>query len=269
MSPVDFLTPIIERKRREVARRKRHRGAAPIHRASAADGGVDRGELARRALRRAPGQRPVVIAEFKRSSPSAGVIRPKEPRDVERISQAYVAAGAAAVSVLCDGPGFCGTPLDVRRAARAINVPLLFKEFVVDEIQIDLARSMGAHMVLLLVRVLSDERLRELVDATLARGLAPVVEAADSEEVERAVATRATIIGINARDLRTFRVSLAAAQDAIDRIPLDRIAVHMSGVHSREDFARIAATRADALLIGEGLMRASAPGQRLRELLGA
>lgn len=220
------------------------------------------------ALRRQPGQLPAAIAEFKRSSPSAGVIRARQRGDVERIARQYVAAGARAVSVLCDGPGFRGSPLDVRRAALATPAPVLFKEFVLDEIQIELARSMGAHMVLLVVRALPAARLHALVEATCAAGMAPVVEAADAAEVRVALATRARIVGVNARDLRTFEVDVDAAGVALSAIPADRVAVHMSGVRTRDDYVQLSRGRADAVLIGEGLMRAADPGQRLRELLG-
>jgi len=269
---VDYLTPILARKRSEVARRKRHARRGEQDHASvavrpAADG--DRGALAVAVLRRAGSALPRVIAEIKRRSPSAGEIRPRERGDVARIARAYVAGGAAAVSVLCDGPGFGGSPLDLRRAAAAIGAPLLFKEFVLDEVQLEVARATGAHMVLLLVRALPGRRLGELVEATLALGLAPVVEAADRAELDAALATRATLVGVNARDLRTFKVDKAAAQAALAIIPTDRVAIHMSGVHTPDDLAEIARGRADAALVGESLMRAADPAAKLRALLGA
>jgi indole-3-glycerol phosphate synthase len=209
-----------------------------------------------------------VIAEIKRRSPSAGEIRAHERGDVARIARAYTEGGAAAVSVLCDGPGFGGCVLDLRRATRAVAAPVLFKEFVLDELQLDLARAAGAHMVLLLVRALSTERLNALVRATIERGMAPVVEAADADELLVAIDTGADILGVNARDLRTFRVDKAAAQRALASIPAERIAIHMSGVHTPSDLGEVAAGRADAVLVGESLMRAADPTRKLRELLG-
>lgn len=261
MTETDYLTPILARKRREVVRRQRHAHVSlqPIADAS-------RLELACSALRRSPGERPRVIAEIKRRSPSAGQLRAYERGDVARLARAYVAGGAAAISVLCDGPGFAGSPLDLRRAARAVQAPILFKEFVLDELQIALARAVGAHMVLLLVRALPVERLRVLCDATLAAGLAPVVEAASGAEVEVALGTQAPAIGVNARDLRTFKVDPAAAQSALQLIPRDRIAVHMSGVHTAGDYRSVGSGRADAVLIGESLMRAPDPTAKLRAL---
>jgi indole-3-glycerol phosphate synthase len=116
--------------------------------------------------------------------------------------------------------------------------------------------------------VLSDAELALLIREIRARGMEPVVEAADAQELERALATEATIIGVNARDLRSFSVDSAHATSLVDRIPASRVAVFMSGVRTPADFARVAASRADAVLIGEGLMRAPDPGAQLRSLLG-
>lgn len=218
-------------------------------------------------LRRVPGQPPRVISEIKLRSPSAGQIRARATGELPRIGEGYQRAGTAAISVLCDGPGFGGSALDLRRVAARVSVPVLFKEFVVDEVQLDCARACGASLVLLLVRVLPDAELTRLIDATRARGMEPVVEAADEHELTRALATRATIIGINARDLRSFSVDANHAANLVQRIPADRIAVFMSGVRSRADFARVADSRADAVLIGEGLMRKDDPGSALADLL--
>ena len=260
---MDYLTPILDRKRRELARRQRHR--SPTLGAAALDD--DRALLAVRALRRPAGDAPRVIAEIKRSSPSRGELRARQHGDIELLAREYVAGGAAAVSVLCDRPGFDGSPLDLRRAARAVAVPLLFKEFVLDELQIRLARALGAHMVLLIVRALSPERLIALTEATIAAGMAPVVEAANAREVATALATRACIVGVNARDLETFSVDTSAARGPLASIPADRIAVHMSGVRTRADFMAVGSGRADAVLIGESLMCAERPSQQLAELL--
>jgi indole-3-glycerol phosphate synthase len=214
-----------------------------------------------------PGGVPKVIAEIKRRSPSAGEIRTREVGDIARIARGYAAGGASAVSVLCDGPGFGGSVLDLRRATQAIDVPVLFKEFVLDKLQIALARVAGAHMVLLLVRALPPDELNALVAEAHASGLAPVVEAADERELQIALGTEATIVGVNARDLRTFKVDPAYARRVLDVIPSERIAVLMSGITSAEQLAELASSRADAVLVGEGLMRAADPGARLRSWL--
>ncbi len=261
---IDHLGLILARKRRENARRRGHAGRAP----HAADGG-DRGALALAALRRAPGAAPRVIAEIKHSSPSAGVIRTRARGAVQALARQYDRGGAAAISVLCDGPGFGGSPLDLRRAAAAASVPLLFKEFVLDPLQVTLARALGAHMVLLVVRALDEGALRALIAEARGQGMEPVVEAADERELDLALSTSARIIGVNARDLRSFGVDTERARRAIERVPSDRIAIHMSGITSTEDLARVAQSRADAVLIGEALMRAPDPGERLREWLAA
>jgi indole-3-glycerol phosphate synthase len=155
----------------------------------------------------------------------------------------------------------------LRRVAAAVQIPTLFKEFVVDPVQVDVARAVGASYVLLLVRVLDDRELAALIHEVRARGLEPIVEAADERELERALATPASIVGVNARDLRSFEVDPARAGELVERIPSDRVAVFMSGVRTRADFLRVAETRADAVLIGEGLMRSDDPGARLAELL--
>lgn len=265
MSGRDFLAEILHRKSNENARRARHVG---IRGTASVDSDVeDRRPRALAALRR--GDRDLrFITEIKFASPSAGSIRTRSPGSVEAIARSYEQGGAAAISVLADGPGFAGTPLDVRRACRAVSVPVLFKEFVLDEGQIDLARRTGASMVLLLVRALARPRLDAMIAAVRAQGMEPVVEAADEPELDVALATDATIVGVNARDLRTFRVDPELAARSMEHIPDDRIAVFMSGIRDRTDVARVRATRADAVLVGEGLMRADDPGARLRDLRG-
>jgi indole-3-glycerol phosphate synthase len=259
----DRLGPILERKRRENARRWRHLG---IHDPRGARG-PDRGDAAVAALRRPAGAPPRVIAEVKHRSPSAGVIRPWAAGQGTAIALDYQAAGAAAVSVLCDRVGFGGSVLELRRVAAAVRVPVLFKEFVLDPLQLDLARCAGASLVLLLVRALDDAALGALVRGCRDRGLEPVVEAADEGEVERALRTDARIVGVNARDLSSFRVDPAAAARAVEKIPASRVAVYMSGVSSPEQLVEVAATRADAVLVGSALMAAPDPGRRLSELL--
>lgn len=260
------LAQILVRKRKENARRARfaHLYKAPTNAeaASSIDDAVAR-------LRRTSGALPHIIAELKFRSPSAGVFRPRKAGDVVAIANAYARGGASAVSVLADGPGFGGSPLNVRRVANSIEAPVLFKEFVLGELQLDVAARMGARYVLLIVRALESSLLQELVDACAVRGLAPVVEAASADELDVAIGTGAAIVGFNARDLSTFDVDPSAAAQAVDRIPTDRVAIYMSGIRSQEDFARVAAGRADAALIGEGLMRQGDPETTLKTWRGA
>ncbi|HSN83536.1 MAG TPA: indole-3-glycerol-phosphate synthase [Polyangiales bacterium] len=260
----DYLAAILARKRRENERRRRHLAAMqPIERHPE----PSRGERGIEALRRAPGDAPSVIAEVKFRSPSAGQIRPWSPGEAVRVAQSYQRGGASVISVLADGPGFGGSPLLVRRVAAAVHVPVLYKEFVLDPIQVDLAFDVGASLVLLLVRALDDTQLRSLIARTRELGMEPVVEAASVGEVDRAIAVGSTIIGVNARDLSTFRVDMDAARASVDRIPPEHVAVFMSGVRTTEHLREVARARADAVLIGEGLMRSADPGARLSELL--
>jgi indole-3-glycerol phosphate synthase len=263
---VNYLRDIVERKRREVARRRRRPipGDGCEERVPVDDARLER---ACAALRRRGSELPRVIAEIKMRSPSAGLIRRRLPGEVASIARAYEAAGASAVSVLCDGPAFGGCPLDVRRVASAVSVPVLFKEFVIDRSQIRLARLLGADMVLLIARILGERELRELAEETARQGMAPVVEIANEEQLRSALSQSAPIIGINARDLTSFSVDPAVAARIVGMVPDDRIKIYMSGVSTREDLARLADTSADAVLIGESLMRAPRPGARLREIL--
>jgi indole-3-glycerol phosphate synthase len=264
----DYLGPILTRKRRENTRRHAHAALARLRDAASGDtGDDDRGARAIAALRRGAATAPRVIAEIKLRSPSAGVIRSREPGGLQAIARSYEAAGAAAVSVLCDGAGFGGSPLDLRRVRQAVSAPLLFKEFVLDPIQVRLARAVGADMVLLLVRALPPDELEALCGEIVRHGMAPVVEAADQAELEIALRTTAQIIGVNARDLRTFQVDPERARRAIAKIPAQRVAVHMSGIGSAEALAQLGSSRADAVLVGEALMRAPSPGDRLRAWL--
>ncbi|MFK7997984.1 MAG: indole-3-glycerol-phosphate synthase [Polyangiales bacterium] len=265
-APGNRLAQILARKRKENARRERfaHMYRAPLHENAAL-----RISDAVARLRRRKGDPPHIIAELKFRSPSAGVFRPRKAGDVVAIAKAYARGGASAVSVLADGPGFGGSPLNVRRVATSIEAPVLFKEFVLGETQLDLAASMGARYVLLIVRALEVSLLQELVDACAARGLAPVVEAASPDELDVAIDTGAAIVGFNARDLTTFDVDPGAAARAVDRIPAERVAIYMSGIRTQSDFARVAAGRADAALIGEGLMRQGDPETTLKTWRGA
>jgi len=262
----DYLSAILARKRRENARRRRHVAAMqPVERLPQ----PERSERGAQALRRAPGEPPSVIAEVKFRSPSAGEIRPWSPGEGLRVAEGYERGGASAISVLADGPGFGGSPLLVRRVAQAVEVPVLFKGFVLDPVQVDLAYDVGAALVLLLVRALEDPDLRLLIQRIRSLGMEPVVEAANSEEIDRAVAAGSTIVGVNARDLSTFRVDMDAARACVARIPTDCVAVFMSGVRSVGDLRDVAQGRADAVLVGEGLMRSADPGARLSDLLSS
>ncbi|MDH5674646.1 MAG: indole-3-glycerol-phosphate synthase [Myxococcales bacterium] len=265
---VDLLSPILERKARENHRRLGHQG---LHHGYCVNGAAaPRPDPAAvvDALRRRGAECPRVIAEIKLRSPSAGTIRVRRPGELQAIASAYASAGAAAISVLCDGPGFGGSPLDLRRVAASVARPVLFKEFVLAPLQLRLARAMGASLVLLLVRALERQQLRDLIAQSLDLGLVPLVEAADEAELELALATEAPVVGVNARDLKTFKVDPERALRAVAAVPADRVAVQMSGIASGAALSALGPTRADAVLVGEALMRAEQPGLELARWLG-
>ena len=204
------------------------------------------------------------IAEIKRRSPSLGDIRPDA--DPAALAHDYAAAGAAAVSVLVD-ERFGGTWDDLRAARASSSVPLLAKGFFSTEEHLRTAREAGADAALLLLRDLDDDLVRTLLRVADDLGLDTLVEAHDAEELERAVALGAPVIGVNARDLTTFEIDRAAQLELVARIPEDRIAVAESGIRTRAQGAAAELAGADAILVGSTLMQAPEPAGKLRELL--
>jgi indole-3-glycerol phosphate synthase len=206
-----------------------------------------------------------LVAEVKRRSPSAGTIR--EDLDPVERAEAYAAHGAAAISVLTDGPFFGGSIDDLAAVAGHVQVPVLRKDFILSEDQIFEARAAGASAVLLIVRALERPRLRELL--RLARGLEldVLVEAHDERELDGALEADATIIGVNSRDLDSFRIDTDAAWALVARVPPDRIAVAESGMSAAADVERAALAGADAVLVGTALSGADDPGALVRELV--
>jgi indole-3-glycerol phosphate synthase len=203
------------------------------------------------------GEGVAVIAEVKRQSPSAGVIR--GDLDPGERAAAYARAGAAAISVLTDGPFFGGSIADLRVAVSRVRVPVLRKDFILDELQIVEARAAGAAAVLLIVRALEPERLKALIRFAATQGLDAVVEVHADDELARALESGARIIGVNSRDLDTFRIDIPAALGLLARVPADHVAIAESGMKSVADVARAADAGADAVLIGTALSAADAP----------
>ena len=206
-----------------------------------------------------------VIAEVKRASPSAGPIAAADAADQ---AARYERGGAVALSVLTDGRHFDGSVDDLRAARRASGLPILRKDFIVDDSQILEARAAGADAVLLIAAALSDDELRDLRGAASNAGLAALVEIHTSEEVDRALGSGATIVGVNSRDLETLRVDLDRALATLSGIPSTVVRVLESGVSTREHVSRAADAGADAVLVGEALMRAEDPAAKIAELLG-
>ncbi len=230
----------------------------------AADSAPDPRPLAERLAR--PGLH--LIAEVKRRSPSAGRLAGPSD-DVVALARAYERGGASAISVLCEPHWFDGSVADLAAVRASVSVPVLAKEFVVDPRQLPLLRAAGADAVLLLAVLHPARRLARLVDAALDLGLEPLVEAHDGPELERALATRARVIGINNRDLRTLRVDPERSVRLRATIPGDRLAVAESGVHEPETVAGWRAVGFDAALVGEALVRSADPAAATAALVAA
>jgi indole-3-glycerol phosphate synthase len=218
----------------------------------------------RRALELKSREGVAVIAELKKASPSKGLIRAEfHPAELARELEA---AGAAALSVLTDEEFFQGSLDNLRLASAAVKIPSLRKDFIVDEFQLLEARANAADAVLLIVAALSRQELDVLTSGARQRGLDVLCEVHDGDELQQALDAGCDLIGVNARDLRTFGVSLETAFRLAEKFPANVVRVAESGIHSAEDVARLQAAGYDAFLVGESLMRADSPGDALREL---
>jgi indole-3-glycerol phosphate synthase len=232
-------------------------------------------DLARRAAA-APPPRPFlglplaptvgIVAEIKRRSPSQGAIR--SDLDPVAHARAYARGGAVAVSVLTDEAHFGGSLDDLSQVAAAVPLPVLRKDFILDETQILEARAAGASAVLLIVRVLAPDRLSALASAARTHGLGILVEVHTAGELDRALALQPTAVGVNARDLTTFTVDLRGAEDVVARVPRDVPVIAESGIEGRGDVERMAAAGADFVLVGTSLARRNDPETAVRALAG-
>ena len=217
------------------------------------------------ALRRPP--EVSIISEIKRASPIKGVFR--EDLDPADLAGQYAKGGARALSVLTDSHFFKGSPDDLRAARAAVPLPVLRKDFVIEEYQLWETRAMGADAALLIVRILEPRQLEEYI--AMARediGLATLVEVHSEKELEVALDARAEIVGINNRDLETFTVSLETTERLKAMIPGNVVTISESGIGKREDIVMLADLGVDGALIGEQLVRAEDPTRKIRELLG-
>jgi indole-3-glycerol phosphate synthase len=252
-----FLTEIVAGVRRDLSERPLDRGAL---RAAAT---VQPVPVPWGAALRAGS--PSVIAEVKRASPSAGEIAVVDPATQAR---AYEASGAAAISVLTEPAHFRGSLDDLRAVRAAVDVPVLRKDFVVHPDQVLEARAAGADAVLVIADAVDDGELAALLEAAIAEGMGVLLEAHADRDLDRALATDALVVGVNARDLETLEVDLDAALERLRRVPADRVAVLESGITSRSHVQAAVSAGASAILVGEALMRAADPGAKLRELAG-
>lgn len=258
----DILVEIVENTRRELSGRKQR---------------VPLSELEAALKDRAPAQdfaaslverKPVaIIAEVKKASPSAGVIR--KDFDAVALARTYAETGAAAVSVVTDHKFFQGDIAALSDIRRNVSLPLLRKDFIVDAYQVVEARAHGADAVLLISEVLSADELAALLEVTHQLGMQALVESHDRRHLEAALATNARLIGINNRNLSTFRVELMTTERLAPLVGPDRVLVSESGISSADDVRRLATHGVRAVLVGETLLRADDIPRKMRELMEA
>jgi indole-3-glycerol phosphate synthase len=263
----DFLSQILDRKRKAIAQLRAYPSSRDFRERALE---IRKNAESQRLLRALESDSPrlKIIAEFKRRSPSAGIIR--DDLTVSEIVRCYERGGACAISVLTDEEYFGGSIVDLCAARSSTNLPLLRKDFIIDPIQIFEAAIGGADAVLLIVAALDDRSLKEL--RSLAEdelGLDALVEVHTSQELSRAVNAGASIVGINNRDLRTFRISLTTSERLLGEAPRDKVMISESGLQSADSLVRLRNLGFRGFLIGEVLMRASDPETALRNLVAA
>jgi len=251
---VSILERIVAAKQAEVAAAKRRMPEIALDAAPPARDFVA-------ALR---ARKPAVIAEIKRASPSKGLLR--ADFDPAAIAKSYEQAGAACMSVLTDREFFQGAPEHLAAARAACRLPALRKDFLIDPYQVREARALGADCVLLIAACLEDRQMRSLEALAMDLGMAVLVEVHDAAELERALALKTPLLGINNRNLKTFETRLDTTLELLPRVPQDRIVVTESGILSPADVARMRAAGVNAFLVGEAFMRAADPGTALQAL---
>jgi indole-3-glycerol phosphate synthase len=205
-----------------------------------------------------------VIAEIKKASPSKGVLR--DPFDPVEIAKSYQENGAACLSVLTDKDFFQGSNEYLMQVREAVDLPIIRKDFIVDDYQVYEARVIGADCILLIAAAIGDAQMYELTETALTLGMDVLVEVHNKEELERALRLPLPMIGINNRDLHSFDVSLDTTIEMLDMIPDDRIVITESGILGKEDVAKMREHAVNSFLVGEAFMRAENPGEKLAEL---
>ena len=258
----DILQRIVAHKQEEVAAARGRRSLASW-RAQAQSRQDQRGFTAALRSRVAAGQA-AVIAEVKKASPSKGVLR--EHFVPAEIAASYGLHGAACLSVLTDERFFQGAAAYLEQAREACALPVLRKDFMIDEYQVVEARALGADCILLIAACLADAQMAELEACALDLGMDVLVEVHDAAELERSLRLKTPLIGINNRNLKTFEVSLDTTLALLSELPPDRLLVTESGIRARADVARMRAAGVHAFLVGEAFMRAKDPGAALQEL---
>jgi len=260
----DILNKILDTKRAEVAQAKQQKSMSDLHAEIAAQSpardfvGSIRAKIAQGL--------PAVIAEIKKASPSKGVIR--ADFHPAQIAQSYQQGGAACLSVLTDQEYFQGSPDYLKQARAACALPVLRKDFMIDEYQVAEARAMGADCILLIAAALPLAQMQALEAAAQALGLAVLVEVHNAEELDMALQLNTPLLGINNRNLRTFEVSLQTTLDLLPRIPQSRIVVTESGIFTAQDVALMRQHAVHTFLVGEAFMRQAEPGAELAKVFG-
>jgi indole-3-glycerol phosphate synthase len=255
----DILARIVARKREEFAQAT-----------------LSRAELERRAEELRAGRRdfraalnskaPAIIAEIKKASPSKGVLR--EDFEPAALAREYEESGAAAISVLTDGPFFQGSLADLRAARQAVKLPTLRKDFTLDEYQVVEAAANDADAVLLIAAILAEKQIRNFRELAGAWGMAALVEVHNQRELKTALGAGADIVGVNNRNLKTFEVTLETSLELANQIPAGVLKISESGIHSRADIQCLEAAGYRAFLVGEHLLKSASPGAALRALAG-
>ena len=261
---MNILDEIVEQKKREIAKLPARIIAAGDLRDAMLEHGERRDFLT--ALRKPKHGDIALIAEVKKASPSAGVIC--KDFDPVKIAKEYEAAGASCLSVLTDEKFFQGSLDHLRQIRAQVKIPLLRKDFIIDERQILEAIEWGADAILLIVAILADEQLSKFHSLAIEAGLAVLVEVHDESELERALKISPSLIGVNNRDLKTFKVDLATTEKLAKKVGAGKILVAESGIHTRADVERLKKCGAKAILVGESLMKNGDIKTKVRELIG-
>ena len=258
----NILDRILATKRDEISQAQKQRAPAEMRRDAESRGDVrDFIGAIRSKLEQ---DRPAVIAEIKKASPSKGVLR--EQFDPAAIGVAYAKSGAACLSVLTDAQYFQGSLQDLVAARSSSGLPALRKDFIVEDYQVYQARASGADAILLIVAALSDAELLDYEATAAALGMAVLAEVHDAAELKRALTLQTPLIGINNRNLRSFQTSLQTTLDLLPQVPAGRIVVTESGIVGPSDVARMREAGVNVFLVGEALMRSPDPGTELARL---
>ncbi|MDH5613183.1 MAG: indole-3-glycerol phosphate synthase TrpC [Gammaproteobacteria bacterium] len=258
----DILKKILRRKREEIAERSAKLGMEDLKK-YAEQARPARGFIAAIEKKLAE-NKAAVIAEIKKASPSKGILR--ENFNPAEIAKTYEAHGATCLSVLTDADFFQGSESFLKQARSVCGLPVIRKDFIIDPYQVYEARMINADCILLIVAALDDVMLKELLSLAHELKMDVLMEVHDKQEMKRALATDARLIGINNRSLHTFETSLQATLSMLDMVPADRILVTESGIHTSEDVKLMRDNNVHTFLVGEAFMRAEDPGERLAEL---